>query len=253
MKKLLFATIAAAFAVGATSADAQQLSASAGNPSWSNVNGTTGNSNGINSSSSDAGQTIHLTWGTSSPWSSKQSSYTYMARTPDWTVADPTFFNIGTFIHRNYPVTGNVLDNVTLNVSLTFEDLLTNSTYTVDRSIYIEHLETNNPTGDVVTLLNFGGPEVFTLGNYEYSFSFAGLFKYSNGTGLMNEFTTKESKCTFTFIACLKWDEKSTTGYLYANLDYRELPSSSVPEPSTYALMAAGLAGLAYVRRRRSA
>lgn len=256
MKKLIILSAVAALAV-TPELMAQQLKAKSNNPSWSGVTGTPGSS-GITQGSSNAGKTISLEWGQTSPYSldNRHSKYTYAARTGEWNVAPSNHFLLGTFTHVNYPVTGNVLDKVTLNVSFTFTDYLLN-TVTVNKAISIDHNETNNPAGDVVTFLNYGGVETFTLGNYEYQFSIAGLYKNSNGTNLMNSFTTKESKCTKSIIGiCKAWDEKKTTGYLYGSLSYSEIPPPVVttPEPSTYVLMAAGLAGLGFAaRRRRSA
>lgn len=171
----------------------------------------------------------------------------------------PTVWKIGTFTHVNktIPSNGRVLDKVDLALTFQFDvnGLNTNPlAITQSASFNINHSETSNPSGDDVIFNLPGSETVFSYNGFNY-----GLSLYSM---MQNKCTGNWWNQTCADVAVGGFDTPEngqSVGDLYAKIrlvpDVQpdNPPTSTVPEPSTYVLMASGLAALAAVSKRRKA
>lgn len=216
-------TLLAIGAVGGLNA-AINLSTATG--TWSNATGNPVNYTGNGTS------TIH--WGNPVSGGNK-SGYNYTGLAPQNNIGVDTAFAIGTFTHYNYPITGNTLTGVDLNVH---EGLTVDGTAVSFSGTYkFNHNETpnvggNNCCNDIVTFLNnMSTLSTFKVNGQDYTIALIGFKTTANGP-LLSQFSTIEGK--------------TNTATLYAKVTKHV----GVPEPSTYLMMSAFL-GIAFVLASR--
>jgi len=197
---------------------------------WDNATGNPTNYSGNGTST--------IQWGNAAGWG-QNSGYNFTGLAPQNNLQLDTPFAIGTFIHYNYPITGNAITGADLNVvaSLNINGTLVNFNGTYQFS----HNETPNVGGDnccndIVSFVNnFEQLGTFQVDGQDYTIALLG-FKTSADGPLLSEFSTIEGK-----------KNKAT---LFATIT-KAVP---VPEPSTYLMMTAflGVCGVLAVRRKRA-
>lgn len=239
-----------ALALATSSVQAQDLRWYGGTATFQNMTWQYSGSNwGQNSISSDPRE---LYWGGTSSTGSKYSfnfennmngiepdTYGFCIFCPAYVNLDltpgPTIFKLGEFKHTNRPISssGAVLNSVDLSFTLQFDANGLNSTplsMTSTASFFIDHSETANPNGDNVVFTTPGAATFFSYNGFDYSFEVYGL---KRDNSWVTTLSTPESS--------------SRSADVYARISR----VTNVPEPTSFALVAAGLVGLGGVARRR--
>ena len=178
--------------------------------------------------------TNQIMWGTP-VYRSQQSGYLFEGAAPPAIVGNVgDQFDIGTFTHINYPITGSSITNATLDVTfdLTIDGVFFND---VMFSFMFEHEETPNSGAnpdDIVTFVNPAQDQAVIANGQSYLVQLLG---FEVGGNLVDEFFTKE--------------KYTNTAELVAVIT----PTSVVPEPMTYLTLGTFLAMACLVQRRKRA
>jgi hypothetical protein len=241
---------ALALPLAAATLGAQTLTVSDITPGWQNVTG--GTNVAIANSPADP---ITLRWGNS--MGDGQSGYDFNDRATPFNVTlgsgGSARFLLGTFTHLNRPIeSGTSISGAQLRVQMTIAGAVP---ATFAEVFQLSHEETPNgsdpcpyggPNGsgvnqngcaDRVLVTSNITADGFTFGGTQYFLQLLG-FSSSNASFVgAGDFLSRENG--------------SNDAYLWAEITTQR--PNIVPEPSTYALMATGLAGLAVLRRRRRA
>src|SRR5690606_1595173 len=147
-----------------------------------------------------------IVWGSSS----KGSGYAFVdnegLRGEDSSLLDTTF-KLGTFTHNNFPVSGDTLKTVDLQVSI--HVTIDGVEHIVQHTIKLKHTETDN-TGDgnntqsrdIVEITNSTATQTFTVGDRTYILDIKG-FLDTNGDLVSTIYT---------------WENKSNSFDLYATI-----------------------------------
>lgn len=247
MKK--FALAGAFMALAAAQPASAQINITSTTASWSQVctaqaacnvpgAGTT-TTNGI--TTVNTGSPISITWpryGDARDAQFTPSSYQFTLFAPGIVTIGSTFV-LGVFTHNNFDIPtdpARTLGSATLAYQLGITGAVP-STY--GESFQFSHNETPNsgpclvgapPCADIVTFVPNAVSGGFILGGQQYLIDILG-------------FGTTPATPTLQFVSP---EGQSNTTNLYARITTPNV----VPEPSTYALMAAGLAGIFALRRR---
>lgn len=203
---------------------------------WTNAKSGTGTPSNLSGSGTS---TIH--WGNGSP----NSGYNFTGAAPPISGNLPigTLFDLGTFTHINFPITGNALTNVNLNVSA---GLNINGTPITFMGIFpFIHNETPNNfspssdprNNDIVTFdnSNISSNSDFVIGGTTYTIGLVGFSQFADGHNLLPFFSTQENA--------------TNTAFLFAQIDTRE--HFGAPEPATYLLLGGLMALCLLVAHRR--
>lgn len=197
-------------------------------------------------STSDTGDCNSLTTG-------NQSGYRFQRVATPLNVnlsSGSALFKLGDFTHYNRPITGTSLLSVDLKIDMTIAGA---SPSIYSETFTINHDETDNDPetwwganlpckyagstsrcDDYVSFGTGGGSSSFSYLGVTYAIDLIG-FSQDNGVTVTNGFLSPENG--------------TNTAAMYARIS-----RTSVPEPSSYALMSAGLLGIfAAARRRRQA
>jgi hypothetical protein len=207
-------------------------------PTWSHVQPTNTSSVSVDNS----GSVVRLFWGRAED---DQSAFHFDDRTDPMNVTlvgGVARFNLGKFTHVNNPIGGTALTGARLNILLGLNGTTPGSFTT---SLFFNHVETPNsgscPYGgssqgcsDRVTLGSPMASQTFTFNSQSYFFNLLGFSSSSTTYTPVSQIVTREG------------DDNSA--YVWAEISRSP---NVVPEPSTYALMATGLAGLVGIARRR--
>lgn len=228
-------TIAAASALLlASGASAATLDITSVSGLWTSVNPESGIS-GVNSST--------ISWGTSTGYG--QSSYTFVGVAPPPVIglAADTAFNLGTFTHKNYPITGTTLGTAELTVNIGIK--IDGSAQSVSSVFDFKHIETTNSgtclpnstsvCDDLVTATtNAASSQTFNIAGTDYIFNVSGFLV---GGAIFDSFLTAENA-----------DNVAT---LQASYSVAEQNIPPVPLPAAGWMLLAGLGGLGVARRAR--
>lgn len=208
---------------------------------WSNVSPASG--------ISGAG-TSQISWGNPFPPNTLQSSYVFAGVTNENVTLPPAggtsnLFDLGTFTHNNFPITGTTLSTTTLNIAANFVPGGP-QTFSFDFS----HFETPNnanpcaaggvaPCPDLVSFLNNGvSNETITIGGEAYNLIVLG-FRLNDGS-IANTFLTAEGQVNTAILQ----------GYLGKPGD--PPPIDVVPEPLTMLGAGAALGFGGFFKRKLS-
>lgn len=208
---------------------------------WNNAQG----SSGLPSNFTGGGTNV-IHWGFPATDGGQNSGYQFIGTAPP-TISNiqlDTPFALGTFTHFNFPISGDSLTSVDLNVSVA---LTINGTPTNFSGVYhFLHNETPNSftpvtnpgNDDIVTFQNnISQSGTIVIGGINYSIGLIG-FSLSPGSPLVQQFNTVETM--------------QNNATLFAQISR---PEVFVPEPSTYLMMGSFLvacAGVAFYRKRKS-
>ncbi|KGE03119.1 retention module-containing protein [Pseudohaliea rubra] len=175
---------------------------------WDNVDGEDGSVDITDNNSSDDGF-IQLQWGTPASSGGGRSGYDFsLSSSP---IVLDSEFDLGTFTHNNFPITGTTLDDTDLDVS--FDIVIDNVATTVDIVVEIDHNETPNDgpnPDDIITITNFsatiagtgGTQQEITVGDRTYVLQIDG-FRDGSGDPVNQVFTEEGEASTFTLQARL--------------------------------------------------
>ena len=243
-RSLKILSAASVMALVAAATQAATLNVTEVSATWSDVIGGANVSNGLN------GDIAELRWGTGA----NQSGYDFDPLSPSGPHSQDTAFNIGTFTHHNFPITGGTaITGATLNVTFKFylgSDIA--NVYERTSQFVFSHNETDNnanpcangqpngpPTNDggcsdlVTATTNPATSETFTITDggitRTYVFDVAGF-------NIGDDFWTKEGM--------------SNMATLQAQYTYEE-NIAPVPLPAAAWFLMAGVGGLAAFGRRR--
>ena len=174
-----------------------------------------------------------------------QSGYDFDPAATPFTATADTSFNLGTFTHLNFPITGTSLDTVDLEVTVS---ILNGPTVT---SVFsFDHWETSNnanpcanPSADnsngcadrVIATLNLGASDTFTIDNVDYVFN---ITAFQVGNSDLSEFWTKEGA--------------ANSAVLRAEFTAKE-NINPIPLPAAGWMLIAGLGGMAAMRKFKRA
>lgn len=247
MKKFAFA--AAVLALAAVQPASAQINITSTSAQWTQVctalaacnapGAGVSTTNGI--TTDNAGSPLRISWPVygDARDSFTPSSYTFTLFSPGVVTIGATFV-LGVFTHNNFDIPtdpGRTLGSANLSYQLGIAGAVP-STY--GETFTFQHNETNNsggcpvgvpPCADIVTFVPSAISGNFMLGGQQYLIDILG-------------FGTSPGSPTSQFVSP---EGSSNTTNLYARITTPNV----VPEPSTYALMAAGLAGLFMANRRR--
>lgn len=232
MKHLKHLAVAALLAVASVGAHAVTMSDITG--CWRSAVGAPAVITGCDTTSTTA------SWGTAAT-SGGTSSYSFTATPTPFNIPLGAAFDLGTFVHRNFPIFPPSISSISLDVD-----------YTVDGfgqrtgSFDFLHEETTNavpcaypggaPCADRVRLVNTTAPsQFFNIGGIDYGLDILG---FKVGDTLFSQFITFENL--------------SNGAVLQARLVDRTQFSNLVPEPAPLALLGLGLAALGVAGRKRS-
>lgn len=199
-------------------------------------------------STNDTGNCDNLT-----AWNGTQSGYRFQRVSTPLNVnlsSGSALFKLGDFTHYNRPITATSLLSVDLKIDMTIAGA---SPSVYSETFTINHDETDNDPenrfgqnipcpyagsttrcDDYVSFGTGGGSSSFSYLGVTYAIDLIG-FSQDNGVTVTSGFLSPENG--------------TNTAAMYARIT-----RTSVPEPSTYALMSAGLLGIfAAARRRRQA
>lgn len=231
MKVAALTAIAGFYLVSSASiAEAASLSTSG---TWTNIVAAP-----IGGAISGAG-TNSMSWGTPATGSG-QSGYDFVGVAENVSMTDliSSTFLLGTFTHRNFPISGTSLDTATLNVDFSLD------TFSQTFSFGFDHFETPNganpcpaggapPCPDLVSFPNAVSSEFVTIEGVDYNLTLTG-FSQGGPSNAVDAFLTLEGQ--------------SNSAGLYAMLT--EVEGEAVPEPSGLVGLAA-IGGLVTVLRRK--
>ena len=194
-------SIAAALAVFAVPATAATLTVNSAKGTWQTTDpGVTGSGGNL------------IQWGIST--GAGKSGYQYSSPLVPFNIVDDEEFELGTFTHKNNPITGPV-ENDLYNADLLIEIVIAGVEDTINLNFSFQHLETDNLETDtqgtdcangfaqgeglnspgcadrVTATFNEASSSSFILDGFEYTLSFSG-FMY--GGDLLDEFWTREQQ-----------------------------------------------------------
>lgn len=233
--KLATASVVALMA-GAVGASAASLTINSVTGAWSDAVPTSGvtidNTGGT-------GVAVTARWGTPATSGGQQSGYDFTGAAPPAFVAnEATDFNLGTFVHQNWPIFAPSLSSITLDVTINVQDY-----GDITSQFLFTHEETTNtagtcaypsttPCADKVTaVLNVGSSDSFNIAGVDYVFNISG---FETGLGPLDYFITQEGG--------------ANQAYLVGSFVTK---ASVVPLPAAGWLLIAGLGGLAAIRRKQ--
>ncbi len=179
--------------------------------------------------------TSTLSWGTGNP----QSSYVFdVMTTPALNVSNP--FDLGTFTHNNYPITGTFLQSVDLDITVSGD--IDGTAFSIVRTFTFTHTETSNvssqcpgdpnPCPDKVDFDNdYSATEVVDMNGDLYTIILSG---FQQGGVPVTSFLTQEGQANSAILQA-SW----------------EIVPAPVPLPAAGVLLLGAVGGLGALRARR--
>lgn len=237
MRKKTILLTAALFVLGfGAGAHAVTITVDVVRADWTNAVSTAGPGVGITYINTDGlVGNEEMRWGTPAGGGGKSGYRFDSSAPPSFSVATGTNFKLGDFTHFNFPITGTTLKSAQLNITadLKFNGTsLTGGPYTFS----FLHDETPNVGGpasnDKVTFTNLATSSTFNVGGETYTLELLG-FQLGGSTMPSATFSTVEG-------------QTNTTGLIAI---FRA-PTTVIPEPGSFVLLASGLLGLACLARR---